>query len=95
WEVLQGDALALKDYVEAGSVDTVIFSSILHELYSYIPYNGARFNRDTVAAALRSAFDVLSDGGRIIIRDGIMTEPDARRVIRFLQPDGPAWLERY
>lgn len=95
WEVLQGDALALKDYVEAGSVDTVIFSSILHELYSYIPYNGARFNRDTVAAALRSAFDVLSAGGRIIIRDGIMTEPDARRVIRFLQADGPAWLERY
>lgn len=95
WEVLQGDALALKDYVEPGSVDTVIFSSILHELYSYIPFNGARFNRDTVAAALRSAFDVLSAGGRIIIRDGIMTEPDARRVIRFLQPDGPAWLERY
>ncbi|MDI4644311.1 class I SAM-dependent methyltransferase [Cohnella hashimotonis] len=95
WEVLQGDALALKDYVEAGSVDTVIFSSILHELYSYIPYNGARFNPDTVAAALRSAFDVLSDGGRIIIRDGIMTEPDERRVIRFLHPDGLAWLARY
>ncbi|MFD2328301.1 class I SAM-dependent methyltransferase [Cohnella sp. GCM10020058] len=95
WEVLQGDALALKDYVEPGSVDTVIFSSILHELYSYIPYNGARFNRDTVAAALRSAFDVLAAGGRIIIRDGIMTEPDERRVIRFLQPDGPAWLARY
>lgn len=95
WEVLQGDALALKDFVEAGSVDTVIFSSILHELYSYIPFNGARFNRDTVAAALRSAFDVLSVGGRIIIRDGIMTEPDTRRVIQFLQPDGPAWLARY
>jgi len=95
WEVLQGDALALKDYVEPGSVDTVIFSSILHELYSYIPYNGSRFNRDTVAAALRSAFDVLSAGGRIIIRDGIMTEPDERRIIRFLQPDGLAWLERY
>ncbi|CAI6040787.1 class I SAM-dependent methyltransferase [Cohnella sp. JJ-181] len=95
WEVLQGDALALKDYVEPGSVDTVIFSSILHELYSYIPYNGTRFNRDTVAAALRSAFDVLAPGGRIIIRDGIMTEPDARRVIRFLQPDGLPWLERY
>lgn len=95
WEVLQGDALALKDYVEPGSVDTVIFSSILHELYSYIPYDGARFNRDTIAAALRSAYDVLSAGGRIIIRDGIMTEPDERRIIRFLQPDGLVWLERY
>ncbi|MEK0316892.1 class I SAM-dependent methyltransferase [Cohnella sp. 56] len=95
WEVLQGDALALKDDVEPGSVDTVIFSSILHELYSYIPYEGRRFNRATIAAALRSAFDVLAVGGRIIIRDGIMTEPDERRIIRFLQPDGMSCLDRY
>ncbi|MFE4713162.1 class I SAM-dependent methyltransferase [Paenibacillus sp. NPDC056722] len=96
WEVLQGDALNLKHFVEAGSVDTVIFSSILHELYSYVPLNGVKFNHDTVAAALRSAFDVLSPGGAIIIRDGIMTEPvtDLRRV-RFLEADGMKWLERY
>lgn len=40
WEVLQGDALNLEDFVEAGTVGTVIFSSILHELYSYVPLNG-------------------------------------------------------
>jgi SAM-dependent methyltransferase len=96
WEVLQGDALNLKDYVEAGSVDTVIFSSILHELYSYVPFGGVKFNHDTVAAALRSAFDVLSPGGTIIIRDGIMTEPVTdRRRVRFLEADGMMWLERY
>ncbi|OXM85568.1 class I SAM-dependent methyltransferase [Paenibacillus rigui] len=96
WTVLKGDALQLKTYVEAGRIGTVIFSSILHELYSYIEYEGSRFNHKTVAAALRSAFDVLSSGGRIIIRDGIMSEPaEQRRRIRFKEPDGMAWLERY
>lgn len=96
WEVLQGDALNLKDFVEAGTVDTVIFSSILHELYSYVPLNGNKFNHDTVSAALRSAFAVLSAGGVIIIRDGIMTEPASLlRRVRFLEEDGLVWLERY
>ncbi|WP_405081865.1 class I SAM-dependent methyltransferase [Paenibacillus chitinolyticus] len=96
WEVLKGDALNLKDYVHPGTVGTVIFSSILHELYSYIEWNGSRFNRDTVAAALRSAFDVLAVGGRIIIRDGIMTEPaEMKRRIRFLAQEDKEWLMRY
>ncbi|KAI7262645.1 hypothetical protein KC345_g9364 [Hortaea werneckii] len=96
WEVLQGDALNLKEYVEPGTVDTVIFSSILHELYSYVPLNGKKFNHGTVAAALASAFGVLADGGVIIIRDGIMSEPeDQQRRVRFLEADGMEWLERY
>ncbi|WP_337101068.1 class I SAM-dependent methyltransferase [Paenibacillus sp. YIM B09110] len=96
WEVMQGDALNLKDYVEPGSIDSVIFSSIIHELYSYVPYNGSKFNYDTIAAALRSAYDVLSEGGRIIIRDGIMTDPpELTRRLRFLQPDAVPRLERY
>jgi SAM-dependent methyltransferase len=96
WHVMKGDALQLKEEVKPGSVDTVIFSSILHELYSYIERDGRRFNTDTVAAALQSAFQVLSPGGRILIRDGIMSEPETqKRRIRFLEPDGMRWLERY
>ncbi|MFW5436823.1 class I SAM-dependent methyltransferase [Paenibacillus apiarius] len=96
WRVMKGDALNLKQYVEPGSIDTIIFSSILHELYSYIEYEGRRFNHDTVAAALRSAFDVLRPGGRIIIRDGIMSEPtDEMRIVAFRKDDGMSWLERY
>ncbi|MBW4082400.1 class I SAM-dependent methyltransferase [Paenibacillus sp. S150] len=96
WEVLQGDALNLKDFVEPGTVDTVIFSSILHELYSYVPLNGKKFNHATVAAALVSSLEVLADGGVIIIRDGIMSEPpEQRRRVRFLETDGMAALERY
>ncbi|OKP92820.1 methyltransferase [Paenibacillus sp. P3E] len=96
WEVLQGDALNLKDFVEPGTVDTVIFSSILHELYSYVPLNGVKFNHETVAAALVSSFEVLADGGVIIIRDGIMSEPvNQRRRVRFLEAGGMSALERY
>ncbi len=96
WEVIYGDALDLSKYVENGSVDTVIFCSILHELFSYIPYNGKKFNPDTMAAALTSAYKILQPGGRIIIRDGIMTEPEqTRRIIRFHSEEGMAFLRRY
>jgi len=96
WDVIYGDALALSDCIEEGSVDSIIFCSIIHELYSYIEYNGKKFNHDTIATALRSAFKVLSKGGRIIIRDGIMTEPeDQKRIIRFLSNEGMAFLEKY
>lgn len=96
WEVMKGDALQLEQYVEPGSIDSVIFSSILHELYSYVPYNGHKFNHDTVAAALESAYHVLAPGGRIIIRDGIMTESvNQKRKIMFHEPDGMVWLRRY
>ncbi|WP_018883634.1 class I SAM-dependent methyltransferase [Paenibacillus massiliensis] len=96
WQVMKGDALQLESSIEPGSVDTIIFSSILHELYSYIERDGHKFNLLTVADALRSAYRVLAPGGRIIIRDGIMTEPlEQRRRIRFLEADGVRWLERY
>ncbi|WP_373290942.1 class I SAM-dependent methyltransferase [Saccharibacillus kuerlensis] len=96
WWVLKGDALHLSDTIPSGSIDTVIFSSILHELYSYIPFNGRKFNLDTVRAALRSAFELIPAGGRILIRDGIMTEPreQMRRLI-FTDPEDLRWLERY
>lgn len=96
WDVLYGDALNLDQYIEKGSVDTVIFCSILHELFSYIEYNGRKFNHETLAAAFKSVFGVLPTGGRIIIRDGIMTEPECeKRIIKFLSEEGMQFLERY
>lgn len=96
WQVQYGDALDLGASFAPGSVDTIIFCSILHELYSYIDYNGRKFNRETLAAALASAYAILPVGGRIIIRDGIMTEPaDTSRIIRFHSEEGLRFLERY
>lgn len=96
WDVLYGDALNLGQTIEKGKVDTVIFCSILHELYSYIEYKGKKFNHETLAAAFQSAFEVLPIGGRIIIRDGIMTEPvSEQRIIKFLSEEGMEFVSRY
>ncbi|MCX7710721.1 MAG: class I SAM-dependent methyltransferase [Clostridia bacterium] len=96
WDVFYGDALNLVQYIEKGNADTIIFSSILHELFSYIEYNGKKFNHETLATAFKSAFEVLPAGGRIIIRDGIMTEPvHQKRMIKFLSEEGMEFLKRY
>ncbi|MFZ5988777.1 MAG: class I SAM-dependent methyltransferase [Bacillota bacterium] len=96
WDVLYGDALNLGQYIEKGNCDTIIFCSILHELFSYIEYNGKKFNHETLAAAFKSSFEVLPEGGRIIIRDGIMTEPlNQKRIIKFLSEEGMEFLKRY
>lgn len=96
WDVLKGDVMNLKEYVEKESLDTIIFSSIIHELFSYIVYEGMNFNHNTIKVVLKNSFDCLRKGGRIIIRDGIMTEPnEQKRIIEFKDHDGLKFLERY
>ena len=96
WNVMQGDAFHLSGVLKPGDADTIIFCSIIHELFSYIETDGRKFNKATIAGALKSAFDVLSPGGRILIRDGIMTEPiSLKRRIRFASDEGMNFLKRY
>ncbi|WP_080845945.1 class I SAM-dependent methyltransferase [Cytobacillus gottheilii] len=96
WKVMKGDALQLTQTFSADSVDTIIFSSILHELFSYIPFNGHKFNHEVIAEALQSAFSVLKPGGRIIIRDGIMSENKGEfRKIHFKNEKWMSYLEQY
>ena len=56
------------------SVDNIVFSSILHEIYSYTRIDGKKFQIESVKRALKNAYDSLNPGGRIIIRDGVKTE---------------------
>lgn len=96
WKVVKGDALNLKDYFKNGELDTIVYSSIIHELFSYIETNNKKFNRETIKKALLSAYEVLPIGGRIIIRDGIMTEPkDQYRIIEFNNLEDLNILDRY
>ena len=96
WEVREGNALDLEKTFEKGSVSTIILSSIVHELFSYINFNGKRYNYDTLKTAFRSMFDILPVGGRIVIRDGVMTEAkDLKRIIKFKDESGLKFLERY
>ena len=96
WNIIKGDALNLSKYFENNSIDTIIYSSIIHELYSYIPYNGKKFNKETIKVALKEAYSILSVGGRIIIRDGIMSSPiDSYRIIEFNDKEDIKKLNRY
>lgn len=54
-------------------VDTIIFSSILHEVFSYTEFKGEKFNIESVKIALKNAYESLNEGGCILIRDGILT----------------------
>lgn len=80
-DVFKLDARNLADKIDVGEVDTVIFSSVLHEVYSY---NG--FSQGDVLLALESAYDILPKGGRIIIRDGVKMEDNSNVLIKFKDP---------
>jgi len=96
WDVVQGNALQLEDRFQENTVDTIIYSSIIHELFSYIPFEGEKFNYKTIEVGLKSAFSVLKEGGRIIIRDGIMSDPkQSKRMIKFKDEKGMDFLKRY
>jgi hypothetical protein len=71
--------------------DTVVFCSILHEVYSY---TAPHYSIDSVRAVVRAAFATLRAGGRIVIRDGVMPPPATRR-IRFVAPDARPTFDLY
>lgn len=52
--------------------DTVILSSVLHEVFSYGNRNGnGKHSISAVIDTLHAVYDCLADNGRIIIRDGV------------------------
>jgi SAM-dependent methyltransferase len=89
WKVVLGAAEALPDLVP--SANTIVFCSILHEVYSYTE---PHFSLASVERVVRAAWAALEPGGRIVIRDGIMPPPATRR-IRFLAPDARPTFDLY
>lgn len=77
WRVLLGAAEELPELVAPASVDSVVFCSILHEVYSY---TGAKFQMASVRDVIRAAWAALKPGGRIVIRDGVMPPSGTRRI---------------
>lgn len=67
WDVIKGDAINLSSSLDKESVDTIEYSSILHELFSYIEYEGKKFNHEVIKKGLQSAYEVLKQGDRIIL----------------------------
>jgi len=90
--------VVIHNFVEgpfSGSADTVIFSSILHEIYSYTEGENGRFDIESVNTALKNAYESLNAGGRIIIRDGIKTDSDEICRIHFLSREGLDFFDNY
>ncbi|HEY5923401.1 MAG TPA: methyltransferase [Kofleriaceae bacterium] len=94
WRVVLGAAEILPELVGAQSVDTVVFCSILHEVYSYTEREGEKFRLESVRDVIRAAWTTLKPGGRIVIRDGVMPPAGTRR-IRFLAPDARPTFDLY
>jgi hypothetical protein len=76
-------------------VGNIVFSSILHEVYSYTEFEGKKFNIDAVKKALKNAADSLVPGGRIIIRDGVLTDSDKIVTVKFKDEDAFILAKNY
>lgn len=77
-------------------VDAILFSSILHEIFSYTETENGRFEIETVKTALQNAYDSLNPGGRIIIRDGVKSPVDGSVIeVRFKDPEGMEFFRNY
>ena len=77
-------------------VDVILFSSILHEVFSYTETENGRFEIETVKTALRNAYGSLKPGGRIIIRDGVKSKVDDSVIeITFKDPEGMEFFKNF
>jgi SAM-dependent methyltransferase len=94
WRVVHGAAEVLPELVGGNSVDTVVFCSILHEVYSYTERSGQKFQLESVRDVIRAAWATLKPGGRMVIRDGVMP-PAAMRRIRFRASDARSTFDLY
>jgi SAM-dependent methyltransferase len=94
WQAKQADAFQLGQHLELESVDTIIFCSVLHEIFSYVETDGRRYNFGSVRRILQAAFQCLKPGGRILIRDGVLPPP-GECVLEFLQPQAKEFFELY
>jgi len=78
-EVRLGDATE-KQFSDE-SLDTIIFCSVLHEIFSYNSYE-----KDFIEKTVMNAYEMLKPGGRIIIRDGVRPE-GGTAYLRFKNPE--------
>lgn len=85
-----GDVTKIPMYFLQGELDTIVFSSILHEVYSY-----KGFNIHQIDHALRLALSTLSSKGRIIIRDGVHGDIDKEVLIRFKDKNDILFLTEF
>ena len=68
WNVLKHNIV---DAPLPRKADSIVFSSCLHEIYSYTETDGKKFNLESVRRALANAVSSLNPGGRILGGSGL------------------------
>lgn len=92
-DVVQSDFFCYEPDVR---FDDVIFCSSLHEIFSYTPYNGKLFQKETVSRALNEAASYLKPGkGKIIIRDGVAARYNPKVLVKYIDSALQKLAERY
>lgn len=85
--LFQGDVL--NQQFKAGTVDTVVLSSVFHEIYSYNNYDLKAIDK-----ALTNVCAMLVPGGRLLIRDGVMPAPRPC-YLKFVKPELREVFEKF
>ena len=94
WKLYHMDFMDLKDV----KFDTIIFSSILHEISSYNSDLNKRFTEAPIKEAFIKSNELLEDNGSVIIRDGLLSSKEDRnnkRIITFINPNESIWLYKF
>lgn len=54
--------------------DTIVMSAAIHEIFSFTKWKDKFYNREIVSKIVEEAASLLSPGGKLIIRDGVLPE---------------------
>ena len=94
WELYHKDFMDLYNT----KYDAIIFSSILHEISSYHQDLNKRFTGIPILDAFNKSYELLSDNGTLIVRDGLLSPIDKRDnkiLVSFTDPNDEKWLYKF
>ena len=96
WQLYQTDLMNLKK--EEKMYDTIIFSSVLHEVSSYYADMSKRFTNLPILDCFKKSNELLMNDGYIILRDGLMIDKqdwNEKYYILFKNINDSYWLYRF
>ena len=94
WNLIYTDFMKLNGL----KFDTIIFSSILHEISSYNSDLNKRFTEIPIKEAFIKSNELLEDNGSVIVRDGLLSSKEDRnnkRIITFTDKNESKWLYKF
>ena len=94
WKLYHVDFMSLNNM----KYDTIIFSSILHEISSYHRDLNKRFTSIPIKEAFNKTNELLVNNGSIILRDGLLVDKEKMNnllIISFTNPVDSYWLYRF